>query len=98
MEEDGLAMQGAAPMGAPQGAPANPAGGVDPQLLEQVIQMLADGMSPDELLARGVPEEVIIEAIEMLTGGGGGEMPAGGAPEPQPAPATDSGLAASGMM
>jgi len=36
------------------------------QDIEQVVQLLMQGATPEELLQMGVPEEVIMQAIEML--------------------------------
>jgi len=36
------------------------------ELIEQVVQMLQQGTSPEELLQMGVPEEIIQYALEML--------------------------------
>lgn len=34
--------------------------------IEQVIEMLMQGMNPDEMLAMGVPEQMLIQAIQIL--------------------------------
>ena len=57
---EGLAQQMA---GAPaQGQPQQP----DMAMIEQVIQLLMDGVDPEELIKQGVPPEVIMQAIDML--------------------------------
>lgn len=41
--------------------------GVQPQIsIEQVINMLRQGMSPEELVQQGVPIELIKQAIAMV--------------------------------
>jgi len=69
------------------------AGGMDEakmqELLQQVMQMLQQGTSPEELLQMGVPKEIIDYAIQMLQQQGGEpQAPAGAeqpvAEEPQP--------------
>ena len=58
---DGLAQQMAGPqqgMGQGAGQPT----------IEQVMQMLAQGASPEELVQMGVPPEMIQAAIEALMG------------------------------
>lgn len=37
------------------------------EMLEQVVMMLQQGASPEELLQMGVPKELIMQAMEMLT-------------------------------
>jgi uncharacterized protein (DUF433 family) len=39
---------------------------VDPRMVEQVAAMLQSGVSPEELVQKGVPPEVIEAAIVML--------------------------------
>jgi len=39
---------------------------MDPQMIEQVKQALMQGATPEELMAQGVPEEVIQMAIQAL--------------------------------
>lgn len=66
MEEQGLAAMG----------------GVQPQLtLKQVVEALMAGTSPDELMAMGVPEALIQQAMMQIT------------QQTQPAP-QEAGLAA----
>ena len=55
MEEQGLAQQ--ATVQQPQ---------VDPKMVQQVAQMLMQGMNPEELLAQGVPQEVLMMAMELV--------------------------------
>jgi hypothetical protein len=52
-----------------QGLSASGAGGNEAkmqELVEQVVQMLQQGTSPEELLQMGVPEEIIQYALQML--------------------------------
>lgn len=55
MEEMGLAAQSAQ-----QAQPSTE------EMVQQVMQALMEGMSPEELLQQGVPAEVIQMAIQML--------------------------------
>ncbi len=41
-------------------------GQIDPQMVQEVAAMLAQGANPEELLAQGVPAEVIEMAMQML--------------------------------
>lgn len=73
-------------------------------IMEEVIRLLQEGVPPEELIAMGVPEEMIQEALAMLGGGGSAApvQPQGAPVQPQVAPAqaapvTDGGLAMSGM-
>lgn len=55
---EGLASSMAQPQqAAPQDAMA---------MVEQVIQMLMQGVDPEELVAQGVPPEVIMQAIQII--------------------------------
>lgn len=56
-------------------------------LVQEVVQMLMQGVSPDEIVAQGVPMEIVRQAVEIVL-----------AQEQQMAttqapPATDAGLA-----
>jgi len=55
MGEQGLAQQGA--MGGQQ---------INPEMVMQVKQLLQQGVSPDELIQQGVPQEVVEMAIQQL--------------------------------
>ena len=35
--------------------------------IKEVVMMLMQGMSPDELIAQGVPQELVAAAMEMLS-------------------------------
>lgn len=35
-------------------------------MLRQIIELLLQGTSPEELLQKGVPEELLIQAIEII--------------------------------
>lgn len=83
MNEDGLAMQGMAPQ--------QPQGGISQELLEQVIALLQQGITPEELMQQGVPPEVIAAAIDILMQEQGGD-------QPQPGPATEGGMEIAGGM
>ena len=39
---------------------------VDPQMVQQVATMLAQGVSPEELMSQGVPQQVVEMAMAML--------------------------------
>ena len=61
---EGLAQQMA-------GAPAQqmaPQGGGQEQMamIEQIIEMLMQGVDPEELIKQGIPPELIMAAIDML--------------------------------
>ena len=62
MEPQGLAQQGAQ-----QGQPQQ---GMSQEqmmaLVQQVAKLLAQGVSPDELIAKGVPQQVIEMAMQMV--------------------------------
>ncbi len=60
-EEMGLAAQ---QYGAESGAPG--AGSGQPITVEEIAALLAQGITPEELQAAGVPVELIKEAIAML--------------------------------
>jgi len=47
---------------------ATGAGQVDQRMIEEVAMMLQQGANPDELLAQGVPMEVLEMAMQMLQG------------------------------
>ncbi len=44
------------------------------QMLEQVVAMLMQGMSPQELLQQGVPQEILEIAIEIVQQEQGGDQ------------------------
>jgi hypothetical protein len=78
--------------GAPQGgAPQSPQGN-DQELISQIVQLLLDGVDPQELLENGVPQELLEQAMQIALEKSGG-APQGGPQAPQ-GPATDAGLAA----
>lgn len=58
---EGLAQQ----MVQPQ-APQQPAQEQGMPTVEQVIQMLMQGVDPEELVGMGIPPELIMEAIQVL--------------------------------
>ena len=62
MEEDGLAAM----------MSSNPVGGGQPttQDIDQILQLLQEGTSPQELMAMGIPEQLIEQAIAMLQNAG----------------------------
>ena len=66
-----------------QGLSKAAGGGMDEakmqELLRQVMQMLQQGATPEELLQMGVPKEIIDYAIQMLQQQGGQQAPAGAA-------------------
>ena len=67
-------------------------------IMEEVVRLLQEGVPPEELIAMGVPEEMIREAQAMLGGSGGNAAPV--QPQAAPvaaAPMNDGGLAMSGM-
>ena len=54
MEEQGLAAQA----GQEQDASL--------QAISQIVELLMQGVTPDELIKQGVPQELVMKAIEML--------------------------------
>ena len=60
--------------------------------IKEVVMMLLQGMSPDELIAQGVPQELVAAAMEMLNQQMQAEQQ-----QPQ-APAGLAGMATQGMM
>ena len=54
MEEQGLAQQA----GQEQDASL--------QAISQIVELLMQGVTPDELIKQGVPQELVMKAIEML--------------------------------
>jgi hypothetical protein len=48
---------------------AQPAAGQQPEgmpTIEQIIQMLMQGVDPEEMIQMGIPPELIMQAIEIL--------------------------------
>jgi len=65
---EGLANQLAGPAQQPQQQPQQPQG--QPQqgmpTVEQIIELLMQGVDPEELVQQGVPPELIMEAIAII--------------------------------
>lgn len=40
--------------------------GQGPDVLQQIVELLAQGMRPEELVAKGVPQELVMQAVEIL--------------------------------
>jgi len=61
MMEQGLAAQqgGQPQMGQPQGGDME-------AILQQVVQLLMQGIDPEELLEQGVPMEIIKQAVQIV--------------------------------
>jgi hypothetical protein len=90
--------QGQAPMGGGMGPGMGqgPGGGAQEQreqiiaLLKEVIQLLLQGVSPEELIKKGVPREIVEKAIQIIQqqqaqgGAGGGQPMPQGQPGPSP--------------
>lgn len=36
------------------------------EVIQQVVQMIMQGVTPEQLLDMGVPEEVIVQALQMV--------------------------------
>ena len=66
-EEQGLAQQGAQAQ--------------QQQMLDQVVQMLMQGMSPEELQSQGVPAQLIQMAMQIVEQQQGQLQPQGQVPE-----------------
>lgn len=67
------------------------------ELIAKVIELLLQGVSPEEILQQGVPESILQQAMEIVLSQQGGGAPA---QDPQMAapPQTESGLAATAMV
>ena len=50
------------------------AGQSNGQDIAEIVQLLMQGASPDELLAMGVPEEIIEQAMQMIQARQQGQM------------------------
>ena len=86
MDEQGLAAQGQ--MQGQQGPTTE-------QMVQKVAELLAQGVTPEQLLEKGVPQEIIDMAMRLLQQGqqSAPQMPM------QPAQVmTEDGLASRGMM
>lgn len=98
--QGGLGAQAAAVQGDPYAqSPAMPdpsgagAGGRD-ALLQEVVRMLMSGIDPDELVAQGVPYDVLEEAMQIVLQQAGGSVPSTPAGQGQAAATPyDGGLA-----
>ena len=64
----------------------------DMKMLEQIMQMLLEGVDPEQLVQQGIPPEVIMAAIDML------EQQLAQEGQQQAAQAAPAGLAQSAMM
>jgi len=56
-------------MGQGMGPGPGAGGGSQAELVEaikQIMQLLMQGVTPDELIAKGVPEELVMKAVELL--------------------------------
>ena len=60
MKEDNMEEMGLAAQSAQQAQPSTE------EMVQQVMQALMEGMSPEELLQQGVPAEIIQIAIQMI--------------------------------
>ena len=63
------------------------------QVLIQVIQMLQQGVSPEEIIKMGVPQELVEYAMQMAQQGGAQQVAA----QPQEAMSNSGGLSQVGM-
>jgi len=54
----GLAQRMQGPQAAPQGQMPT---------VEQIVELIMQGMEPDELLEQGVPEELVMAAMDMIS-------------------------------
>ncbi len=48
------------------GSVAQPQQGDQEALLQEIIQLLMKGVSPDELVAQGVPQELVAKAVQIV--------------------------------
>lgn len=91
MDEQGLAAQGQ-----PQGQQ----GPSTQEIVQKVAELLAQGVTPEQLLAKGVPQEIIDMAMQLLQQQQGQNQqqvdPSQGQPQ-MPMQPSDGGLASRGM-
>lgn len=84
MEEQGLAQQAVGPQ---QGMGQGNRQQEMQQLVIQVMQLLQQGITPEELLKEGVPQQIIDVAMQLL------QQQSGQGMEEQPMPTEEQGLA-----
>ncbi len=100
--EEGLAAQSmmagpsglGGPMAGAEQLPGNVGASGEQDMLDSIIELLLDGVDPEELLQNGVPIELIEQAMQIILQQHG---QAGRQPGMEPGmeqPMTDSGLAA----
>lgn len=63
MNEQGLASQLAGMGGQPSPTPRED---INQEIIRKVAALLAQGISPDDLLAQGVPPEIIEQALRLV--------------------------------
>lgn len=64
------------------------------EIIEQIIKLLQQGVTPEELIKKGVPKELIMQAIQMLQQSSAQQSGASQMPNQM----QGSGLAQSGMQ
>lgn len=83
-------MNGLASQGMQQGQEQ----GGNEEIVEQIVKLLQQGVTPEELIKKGVPKELIMQAIQILQQNSAQQNGAG----QMPSQVQGSGLAQSGMQ
>ena len=79
---------------AAQGGMQEQQGPTQEQIVMKVAELLAQGVTPEQLRAKGVPQEIIEMAVQLLQSQQGQQLPQA---EPVQGVPNDGGLASRGM-
>ena len=79
---------------AAQGSIQEQQGPTQEQIVMKVAELLAQGVTPEQLMAKGVPQEIIEMAMQLLQSQQGQQLPQA---EPVQGVPNDGGLASRGM-
>ena len=79
---------------AAQGSIQEQQGPTQEQIVMKVAELLAQGVTPEQLMAKGVPQEIIEMAMQLLQSQKGQQLPQA---EPVQGVPNDGGLASRGM-
>ena len=79
---------------AAQGGMQEQQGPTQEQIVMKVAELLAQGVTPEQLMAKGVPQEIIEMAMQLLQSQQGQQLPQAEPVQSVP----DGGLASRGMM
>ena len=79
---------------AAQGGMQEQQGPTQEQIVMKVAELLAQGVTPEQLMAKGVPQEIIEMAMQLLQSQQGQQLPQA---EPVQGVPNDGGLASRGM-